>query len=199
MGGPGSGRHERPDRTTCVEDVPCLDVLSLQRRGVFETAVSQTDTTVTWTRNDVLWASVGIKAQRACITLEIPISDVQQSCQGVFIDWTRCHYGRHRPWFCCPDCFRRCRMIYLNGGRFACRLCHGLPYRSQRCSDYDRLLCQVQKIRARLGVGPDVFKRLRDEHKPPGMHWTRFDRIRDRHDDYIGDLVEIWRRQLGME
>jgi hypothetical protein len=38
--------------------------------------------------------------------------------------------GRHR-WFACPQCARFCRVLFGNG-RFLCRRCWGIGYRSQR-------------------------------------------------------------------
>ncbi len=47
------------------------------------------------------------------------------------ITTTQCHHGGTRHWFACPDCDRRCRMLYMRNGRLACRQCHGLIYASQ--------------------------------------------------------------------
>lgn len=47
--------------------------------------------------------------------------------------------GLHR-WFACPDCSRRCRLLYLRDGRLACRQCHGMIYASQLESHGSRKL-----------------------------------------------------------
>jgi len=39
--------------------------------------------------------------------------------------------GGRRPWWTCPACGRRCGVLYLRGGVFACRCCHDLVYASQ--------------------------------------------------------------------
>ena len=47
---------------------------------------------------------------------------------------TPCYFGGRRWWFRCPECGRRCRILYLppKQDRFACRTCHHLTYRSQQ-------------------------------------------------------------------
>ena len=48
----------------------------------------------------------------------------------------QCYFGGARYWFTCPlkrdgkSCGRRCGVLYLLGGYFGCRKCHGLAYRS---------------------------------------------------------------------
>lgn len=39
--------------------------------------------------------------------------------------------GGRRSWWLCPACGRRCGVLYLRGGAFACRRCHDLVYASQ--------------------------------------------------------------------
>jgi hypothetical protein len=58
--------------------------------------------------------------------------------QQVPITWTTCRLGGRRPRFLCDvhtngqHCGRRVAVIYNTGGLFACRVCHGLSYASQR-------------------------------------------------------------------
>ncbi len=78
------------------------------------------------------------------------------------INWTDCNYGGRRPWFACPICGNRCRILYGGGGRhdeFACRTCQNLSYISQQRGhsvldwgraarrDYDHLLNRVCRAR----------------------------------------------------
>ena len=53
---------------------------------------------------------------------------------------TRQGHGGLRRWFACPDCGRRCAVVYLRGGILACRQCHGLIYASQLESHGSRKL-----------------------------------------------------------
>jgi len=52
----------------------------------------------------------------------------------VHIESTPCNYGGQRWWFRCPDCGRRCRVLYLPSDEiyFSCRICHNLTYESQQ-------------------------------------------------------------------
>lgn len=47
----------------------------------------------------------------------------------VEITYTTPHLGGRRPWFRCPCCNRRVRILY-HVGRFWCRTCSGLTYQS---------------------------------------------------------------------
>lgn len=64
-------------------------------------------------------------------------SEGQTTEQLVNLAVTVPHFGGRRYWFVCPSCRRRVRKLYhyvaFFGERrgFACRLCLGLPYRSQ--------------------------------------------------------------------
>jgi len=48
----------------------------------------------------------------------------------VALAWVQLTFGR-RYYFLCPHCGRRCETLYFLGGRFACRKCLRLGYRSQ--------------------------------------------------------------------
>ena len=37
----------------------------------------------------------------------------EQVTQAIFLDWTPCNYGGHRPWLICMGCGRRVAKIYL--------------------------------------------------------------------------------------
>jgi len=53
---------------------------------------------------------------------------------NVHVESTDCNYGGQRWWFICPDCSRRCRVLYLPSDEiyFSCRICHNLTYESQQ-------------------------------------------------------------------
>lgn len=52
----------------------------------------------------------------------------------IFLDTTPCYFGKRRWWFNCPNCGRRCRVLYLPdwATHFACRICHDLTYESRQ-------------------------------------------------------------------
>lgn len=65
------------------------------------------------------------------------------------------HGGLHR-WFACPDCGRRCRGLYLRGGRLACRQCHRLVYASQLESHGSRKLRKGLHLEWRLAQFSEI-------------------------------------------
>ena len=91
---------------------------------------------------------------------------------SIAIDRTRCHYGGNRPWFLCPKCGRRCGVLYFRGrgaGLYQCRACAGIAYASQCQDSVGRSWIKQGKIEARL---------LDGWHKPKGMHWKTYERLR---------------------
>lgn len=60
------------------------------------------------------------------------------------------------------------RLLYGKGELFACRHCYGLTYASQREPSHLRGFGKAQKIRMRLGGGPESEE---FPDKPKGMHW----------------------------
>jgi hypothetical protein len=75
--------------------------------------------------------------------------------QGVALTETPCHYGGSRKWFICPDCRRRCGVLYV-GRSIACRNCHGLTYASQYEAPRERMRRQLLKIRKVIGAGMEL-------------------------------------------
>ena len=50
-------------------------------------------------------------------------------------EWTFGRQQRQRPWFRCPVCDRRCRILHeKDGTSLVCRLCSGYVYRSRHCN-----------------------------------------------------------------
>ena len=62
-----------------------------------------------------------------------------------------------RRWFACQGCAKSCRVLY-GSGRFLCRRCWGLPYRSQGESHWSRTTNLMQKIRGRLGGSANLLE-----------------------------------------
>jgi len=73
-------------------------------------------------------------------------------------EWTFGRKQQQRPWFRCPDCNRRCRLLHEKDGAFVCRLCSGYDYRSRHrnrsCPALNRVrrglpACPIEPSRAR--------------------------------------------------
>lgn len=107
MGGPGSGTYFRWDNKDTVEEHLSLDVRKLLRGH-------------------------GIKPGSLTVQWKLRGEEVAQE---IFIDWTSCNFGGHRPWLICMNCGRRVAVLYSGGKYFACRHCLDLTYRSCQESD----------------------------------------------------------------
>lgn len=81
---------------------------------------------------------------------------------------TPCTYGGARPWFACPTCGARVAILYMRLGRFQCRACARVAYRSQSEDECGRSWLRQQKAEAQLR---GRWKR------PKGMHRATYERL----------------------
>jgi hypothetical protein len=99
--------------------------------------------------------------------------------QKIHLAWTSCHYGKQRPWFCCPTstCDKRAAILYLEteSGLFLCRGCCNLVYETQRESKQDRLYRKRTQYARKLGR-PRTSPHL-PHPKPRYMHQRTWDRL----------------------
>lgn len=87
-------------------------------------------------------------------------------------------------------------VIYGAGRLFACRICKGLPYASQRESDDDRAARRADRIRKQLGWMPGVLNE--PGVKPKRMHWRTFRRLVAEHDTWVAAALAGMGRLLGL-
>lgn len=88
--------------------------------------------------------------------------------QYVPLEHTGCHFGGARPWFVCPIRGERVAVLYMRGGRFACRRCNRIAYLSQSDDLTGRAWRKQAKLECRLGE---------DWERPKGMHATTYERL----------------------
>jgi hypothetical protein len=91
--------------------------------------------------------------------------------QAVTIERTPCALGGSRPWFRCPLCARRVAVLFMRGGRFACRHCGSIAYRSQSEDAIGRGWLRQCKLESRLGE---------NWRRPKGMRRATHQRILER-------------------
>jgi hypothetical protein len=104
-------------------------------------------------------------------------------------------FGGVRWWFQCPQCGRRCGVVYLEQSaacRWACRTCRGLVYPSQREGQTGRRIRRLRKALARAG---GAFKAtsgmgLRSP-RPKGMHRQTFRRLRQEADRLFLEVAAV--------
>ncbi|MRX50185.1 hypothetical protein GI374_06930 [Paracoccus sp. S-4012] len=83
--------------------------------------------------------------------------------------------GGMRNWWLCPQCGRRCELLY--GETYICRICAKGRYRSELASPRERKLLKAFKIRERLGqTSGGIIAPF--PAKPKYMHWNTYLRTR---------------------
>ena len=111
------------------------------------------------------------------------------------IVWVPYPYGL-RPFFECPQCGRRCCLLYL-AEQCACRQCLGLSYPVQFETKQNQGFRRAWKARKKL-VQPDgnstCSTPIPDWKKPKGMHWATFNRLRD---EARQAAAELWGGPVG--
>lgn len=89
---------------------------------------------------------IGVEAFPDSLRVAYTIRDNQgeklEHDYSIRLEKTACHFGGVRPWFLCPRCSRRSRILYMEESLnpvdcvFACRLCLGLTYRNQQAGRF---------------------------------------------------------------
>lgn len=183
LGGRGSGRHSTlgvfVDK--CEDYGQTIDIGWLKRQGCLSLGRSGT---ITWSRGDDQKASIRYGFEASGIRLTYKSRSHGDAWTNVNelvpISYTATNFGGQRPWFVCPGCKRRCRILF-GATLFRCRTCLDLKYECQYEPDYARAAFQSHKLRKRLGhSGPidDPFP-----SKPKGMHWSTYERLMERDEE----------------
>jgi hypothetical protein len=164
MGGYGSGNY---GGKSLVENHHCLDVNRMRRTN----RLIGWSGVINW-RNDFgkitgyITLKSGVDQMTASGTLN------QKPWKQTFdIAWTPCNFGRARPWFLCPYCFKRVGKLYIGAGGLGCRKCYHLAYSSTREDRATRIWRKLGKLEARIILYDGLY------FKPTGMHWKTFNRL----------------------
>jgi hypothetical protein len=102
------------------------------------------------------WPSIGgmepfaavVIAENAAIKLHYFLDATNEEMhQRVELKWLPCPTRGGRFLFHCPACGRRCMKLFgWSDRRFACRDCQSLAYKSQRQSEFQRMLRRIFQI-----------------------------------------------------
>lgn len=89
----------------------------------------------------------------------------------IALTWTETRFGGRRPWFACPHCQKRRRVLHYIGKSLACRECFDLRYTSEIEDPLSRAARRRRRLFDKVGggsVGGDF------PVKPKGMHWKTY-------------------------
>lgn len=164
----------RSEWTPKTESCCALDIGVLQRNGYLSGCYQSS---ISWSTRSGERMSIGLRGDLPDnITLQYSFvgegGRVVSVDEKVYLTTSICHFGGERAWFLCPACGRRVGVLFLRGGYFRCRTCHGVRYRCKSESVLDRAIRKRRKIEERLGGQAWL--------KPKGMHQATFDRLRQR-------------------
>lgn len=142
-------RAGRPGNRLVAESAMRIDIRRWHKPGYLVNARSFT---WKWTCEGDVTGTIGVTAFSDSLRLNYSIGGHDAS-QTIWTRSTPCHYGGSRLWFACPACHDRAAVLYLRSGRFACRQCQRVSYRSQSGSAIDRVCARFHRLDA-LAMAP---------------------------------------------
>ena len=99
------------------------------------------------------------------------------------------HFGGARFYFLF-DCGRRVGKLFApSNSLWRCRHCHDLTYATRQAAPRYRRILKAQKIRERLDGSLGVLDDF--PPKPKGMHWRRYQRLRQTHDQAVASSLAM--------
>ena len=170
-----------------------LDIRKITRKGLLVPG------------NSFSWQWLVCKREVASINIQVDLQSVMLSYrvksadelveQRVQTQTSPCNLGGQRQWFTCPRCSKRVAVLYAPDRYFACRLCGGLGYATQKEGVGDRAMTKADRLRKRLGWPAGIAHG--DGGKPKGMHWETFWQLKSRHDALVQVCLYDISRKLG--
>jgi hypothetical protein len=159
----------RPGHKCKAEYVQRIDVREWARQGYLKAGNSFS---WSWTRGDEKTGSIGVSVfSTHALTLRYTFTlngEARGIADEVPVIRSQCAYGGSRPWFGCPRCAGRVAVLYLRGGRFACRKCQRVAYASQSEDVLDRMWRKQTKVEKRL---------YKHWQRPKGMRKKTYDKL----------------------
>jgi hypothetical protein len=84
-------------------------------------------------------------------------------------------FNGRRQWLRCPDCGRRCGVLYCARTAWRCRLCLRLTYQTSYVRPWERQRTKAEKIHIKLRGSGDLDDGI--PAKPKGMHRRTYERL----------------------
>jgi hypothetical protein len=192
MGGMRSGLYGGGGKLSkrSVESCPNLNMRILQKQNVFAHPAFLWE----WKNQRGEW-SMTVKLEEYGLLLIYKIGDEKKKVK-IFITETQAGFGKVK-WFLCPSCGDRRAILYLVGGKFACRVCHNLNYTSSQATDeLDYYHWQLQKLCNRLKAEYEPTSIFPPE-RPKGMHQKTYSAIYLKYRVLAHKRDEAWMQRAG--
>ncbi len=144
MGGYGSGRWGWHSKKRTTDSCLSFDIAKLYRKGLLRPNTTASCTS-TWSSGSSISFELHTGATDGYAKMLYSYKGGSMH-YPVQIATTVPRFGGLRWWWLCPWCHRRARYLYLNprNGRFECRLCCGLTYRSAQ--EHNKTLDRYMKL-----------------------------------------------------
>jgi len=132
------------ERTTLEHlAIDCIDVREFHRAGLLDRPRVVKWPTFRWPKIERM------RTDSSLVYIELRN---QVTPQFIYVSWSLCHFGGHRPWIHCPHCRRRVARLFKGLAGYFCRACVGNPpYESQLRNDTARAYLRAYRLRERLG------------------------------------------------
>jgi hypothetical protein len=160
-------------RPVALEDLPSLDIRTLKREGYLVPGHTKMRG---WQAED-FFGAVKVMAREKGVDV-IGLLAFDGMATSVDFEVTKTGFG-YRRWWLCPECGRRCAVLYVFERRIECRHCTGLSNISANLGRAERLQYALQQLGERIGrdwtTGTIV--------KPKGMHWTTWMRLNEKYEE----------------
>lgn len=114
------------------------------------------------------------------------------------------HFGGSEPYFCCPGCGRRCRVLLFVGAGLRCRRCIRGLYYCQAANPPEQALHRFRKLRNRVRPGTENERLDYFPRRPKGMRRVTYQRIKaaalvalERYHAALDVKLAAWLESLG--
>ena len=195
MGGRGSGRPSGCGGKRDTSSSMPLDIRKFTHKGLL---VHGNSFSWQWTVCEREVASISIRVDLQSMVLSSRMKSTDELVeQRLQTQTSPCNLGGQRHWFTCPRCSKRVAVLYAPGRYFACRLCGGLAYATQKEGVGDRAMTKADRLRKHLGWPAGIAHG--DGGKPKGMHWETFLKLKSRHDTLVQVCLYDISRKLGFQ
>jgi|GEM_PF-6152495 len=184
---PSSGRFR-------VEGIPRICIKEMRERGVF---------------GKYPWAGAPVRYPNSCESLEsldCEFTDNKSSvvfstyiakgrwARAVQLKWVPVHFGGKRPYFLCPNCYKRGVKLYLIDWELYCRKCTPTYYDCQREDRTWRRHSRAQKIRAKWNADRKPGSLF--PQKPKHVHNITYQRAINKVANLEAEHVMLWHQDL---